>query len=54
MTEEHWPGLAYAMLAYAMLSPTTAAADTAQEEEHHPWSVTGLIKPGQAVKELNW
>ena len=36
-----------------VLSPATATADTAQEEEHQPWSVTGLIRPGQAVSVLN-
>ena len=36
-----------------VLSPAKAAADTAQEEEHHLWSVTALIKSGQAVSVLN-
>ena len=37
-----------------VLSPATAAADTAQEEEHQPWSDTGLIRPGQVDRDLNW
>ena len=36
-----------------ILSPATATADMAQEDEHQPWSVTGLIKPGQAISVLN-
>ena len=37
-----------------VLSPTTDVADTAQEEEHQPWSITGVISPGQVDMESNW
>ena len=36
-----------------VLSPATPVAETAQEEEHQPWSETGLIRPGQVDREPN-